>query len=37
MWCFTGDSKVLALSMTFSNEPIAVDASLLSIYAERYD
>lgn len=31
------DRKVLAVAMTFANEPMAVGMSLLPIYAERYD
>jgi len=31
------ERKVLALAMTFANEPIAVGMSLMPIYAERYD
>ena len=31
------DRKVLALAMTFMNEPLAVGMSLLPIYAERFD
>ena len=31
------DRKVLAVAMTFADEPMAVGMSLLPIYAERYD
>ena len=31
------DRKVLALAMTFADEPIAVGMSLMPIYAERFD
>jgi len=31
------DRKVLALAMTFANEPMAVGMSFLPIYAERYE
>jgi hypothetical protein len=37
-WNVSGnDRRVLALAMTFANDPMAVRMSLLPIYAERYD
>lgn len=37
VWNVTGDRKMLALAMTFSGKPLALNMSFQREYAERYD